>query len=86
MDYQNIPAIPPPPGVVSNFNNPKTLAPSLIAVNATFLSLMLIAVSIRIYSRGFIVRALGWDDCNAHRACKRMNLLIKTQIHVSWLQ
>ena len=61
--FENTPAIPPPPGVVSNFIDPKTLQPSLIAVNATFLSLMLIAVVIRLYSRGVIVHAVGWDDC-----------------------
>ena len=63
MDYENIPAFPPPPGVVSNFDNPKTLSSSIIGVNVTFLSLMLIVVFIRIYSRGFIARSLGWDDC-----------------------
>lgn len=61
--YANIPVLPPPVGVLSNFVNPKNLAPSLIAVNATFLPLMIIAVAIRIYSRGLIVHALGWDDC-----------------------
>ena len=63
MNYENIPAIPPPPGVVSNFENPETLASSIIGVNVTFLSLMLIVVFIRIYARSFIVRSLGWDDC-----------------------
>lgn len=64
MDFfANLPALAPPAGVLSNFDNPKTLAPSLVAINVTFITLMLIAVTIRIYSRGFIVHALGWDDC-----------------------
>ena len=61
--FANLPALAPPSGVLSNFDNPETLAPSLVAVNVTFLSLMLVAVTIRLYSRGFVVHALGWDDC-----------------------
>ena len=61
--FANLPALVPPPGVLSNFDNPKTLAPSLVAVNVTFIPLMVIAVALRMYSRGFIVHALGWDDC-----------------------
>lgn len=63
MDYANVPVIPPPPGVQSNFEQPHTLRASLTAVNATFLPLMLIAVAIRLYVRGHIVHSLGWDDC-----------------------
>ena len=63
MDYANIPATAPPAGVQSNFIHPKTLKTSLIAVNATFLPLMLLVVAIRIYSRGRLMHAMGWDDC-----------------------
>ena len=60
---EDIPALPPPPGVVSNFVNPPTLGPTLIAINAVFLPLTMIAVTIRIYVKGHIIRAIGWDDC-----------------------
>lgn len=63
--YANYPAMAPPPGLVSNFDNPKTLSTSLITINAIFLPLMLIAVIIRLYSRGHLLHALGWDDCEA---------------------
>lgn len=74
MDYTDIPALPPPVGVQSNFTNPKTLGTSLIVVNTVFLPLMLLVVAIRIYSRGHIMHRLGWDDCkksfdDAHRIC-----------------
>ncbi|KAF7510577.1 hypothetical protein GJ744_006189 [Endocarpon pusillum] len=59
---KNIPALPPPDGVQSQFDHPRTLASSLIAVNATFLPLMIIAVGTRLYTRTFIANALGWDD------------------------
>lgn len=61
--FASIPALTPPPGVTSNFDNPKTLKSSFVAVNASFLSLMVFVVAIRIYSRGVIARVLGWDDC-----------------------
>ncbi|KAI4200551.1 MAG: hypothetical protein LQ346_002350 [Caloplaca aetnensis] len=60
--FASIPALTPPPGVTSNFDNPKTLKSSFVAVNASFLSLMVFVVAIRIYSRGVIARVLGWDD------------------------
>lgn len=64
MDFlQNIPVINPPPGTTSNFVNPKTVAPGLIAINAVFVPLMLISVAIRVYVKGSILRAIGWDDC-----------------------
>lgn len=59
---KNIPALPPPDGVHSQFDHPRSLASSLIAVNAVFLPLMIIAVGTRLYTRAFIANALGWDD------------------------
>ncbi|MCJ1432718.1 hypothetical protein MMC27_002075 [Xylographa pallens] len=58
----SIPALAPPAGTESNFIDPQTAASSLIAVNAIFLPLMLIAVVIRIYAKSCIVHAMGWDD------------------------
>lgn len=61
--FGNFPAMPPPPGVESKFDNPPSLALHLIVVNAVFLPLMAIAVGIRLYVRVFIAKAPGWDDC-----------------------
>ena len=58
-----IPALPPPPGVVSNFENPPSEATSIITVTAVFLAFMLAMVMMRIYTKGWIIRSLGWDDC-----------------------
>lgn len=63
VPLSEIPALQPPPGITPNFINPPTIAPALIAVNGVFLALMLLAVSIRIYSKGLLLRSLGWDDC-----------------------
>ena len=63
MDYSNIPALAPPPGSVSNFNDPKTLSTSLIAVLVVFMVLMPAVVGMRLYSRALLSHAVGWDDC-----------------------
>ena len=63
VPLSQIPTLEPPPGVTPNFVNPHSLATTLIAVNGVFVALMLIALSIRIYTKGMILRSLGWDDC-----------------------
>ncbi|KAM0803163.1 hypothetical protein BDR22DRAFT_841878 [Usnea florida] len=62
MDSSNIPALAPPPGSVSNFNDPRTLSTSLIALLVVFMSLMLAVVGMRLYSRALLSHAVGWDD------------------------
>lgn len=53
----------PPPGVASNFINPSSVANAIIIVQAVFLTLMLGFVTLRIYTKAFLIRSLGWDDC-----------------------
>ena len=53
----------PPPGKVSNFKNPEApLGPTITAVSFTFMSLAIIAVALRLYTRFVVVKAYGWDD------------------------
>ena len=79
--FRNIPAMPPPPGVESNFDNPPSLALHLIVVNAVFLPLMVIAVGIRLYVRVFIAKAPGWDDCKLVANGEKLTLTL-TKSHV----
>ena len=67
---QNYPALPPPPGVKSNFDNPVTQDAALIKVNAVFIALMLPMIVIRIYSKAFISHTLWWDDCKYYAATR----------------
>lgn len=59
---EDLPALAPPPGVISNFVNPPSLGDRLTATLATCLSLSTIFVSVRIYTRLFIIKPLKWDD------------------------
>ena len=72
MISADTPALNPPQGDHSDFSHPKTLKTSLTAVNATLLLLMVPVVIVRIYSRGYLIHALGWDDCagNIHICMK----------------
>lgn len=62
IDYAHIPAMPPPPGVTSNFVNPKSRANVFIASSAVCLSLMLPIVIMRLFSRIWINRSFAVDD------------------------
>ena len=64
VSLYNVPAATPPPGIVPNFIDPvDTRRLPLLTINSLFLSLMLITVIVRFYSRIFLIRSLGWDDC-----------------------
>ena len=63
MDLAQLPAGIPPPGVVPNFKNPPSLAQPIIAVHAVFLSLAVLFVALRLYTKIFLTRLLRWDDC-----------------------
>lgn len=57
----NIPLLAPPAGQTSNFHA-KDLQPLLIGTHATFLSLMVIVLILRLYVRGIVIRSLWWED------------------------
>jgi sterol-4alpha-carboxylate 3-dehydrogenase (decarboxylating) len=63
MDLYNMPAAAPPPGVISNFDDPPSLKGELLVINVVFTTFMAIFVAIRLVSRGFISKQIGADDC-----------------------
>ncbi|KUJ24524.1 uncharacterized protein LY89DRAFT_745434 [Mollisia scopiformis] len=64
IDFWNIPAGRPPPGVVPNFVDPQTIRPVLTIGIYVLLPLMLSFVVARIYTRAFVTRMFGVDDCD----------------------
>ncbi|OTA91521.1 hypothetical protein M434DRAFT_32685 [Hypoxylon sp. CO27-5] len=58
----NIPAVKAPPGETSNLINPPSKAQTVTILDAVFVSLMLIAVLIRVFVRSKLVKNWGWDD------------------------
>ena len=60
------PALPPPPGIVSNFLNPDDLGPHLVSCTITLTVIGCLLVTARIVSRTVLTSwRLGWDDCES---------------------
>lgn len=58
------PALPPPPGVVPNFENPPNMRTLCVAVEITGFLIGTVALCIRMYTRIFIIRRVSWGvDC-----------------------
>ena len=58
----HLPALPPPLGLVPNFTNPENQDSRLIVVGATLLTLVVIALMNRAYTKLFIIRKTSWGD------------------------
>lgn len=56
-------AVPPPPGVTPNFENPESISYRLVIVAVVFPLLALCFLIPRLYSATFIIRKWHHDDC-----------------------
>ena len=59
---KDFPLGPPPPGQLSNFKDPETRGPAIVAVCYVSLALMWPIFLSRLYTKVFILRQFGWDD------------------------
>ena len=59
----NGPAGVPPAGVTPNFDNPQNLDVLLYVTATLTLSFATFAIIIRIYTKHFLLRAMGYEDC-----------------------
>jgi hypothetical protein len=59
----NLPALPPPKGKVPNFDHPESRGTELIIITVVFLTLTLLAVSLRFLARRNSKDVIGWDGC-----------------------
>lgn len=65
-DQQNlgdVPVIPRPDGMESNFDNPPSLHAWTLGVGSTCMAVMTIAVTIRTYTKAVILRNMQHEDC-----------------------
>ena len=56
-------AIPPPPGVTSNFVNPANCSRHLVVTGSVLAGIMVVFIAARAYTKTFITRKFFWDDC-----------------------
>ena len=60
------PAMQPPDGMRSNFGNPGidgSNARQTIVVTAVLTGITIAVLALRLYSKVFVVKSPGWDDC-----------------------
>jgi hypothetical protein len=67
----NLPALPPPKGMMPNFEHPENKDAQIIVMNSVFLSLMLAAVVVR-----FITRQLQEKKIAGMEVCRFLTILI----------
>lgn len=65
MDPLNSPAIPPPAGTQSNIDNPASRTILTIVPSAAVVGVMIVAVFTRCYTKVYVVKSTGWDDCKS---------------------
>jgi len=63
IDYWQVPAATPPNGTTSNFVNPPSVGNRQTITNIITLIIMIVVVLLRLYTRIFIVKSVGYDDC-----------------------
>jgi len=59
----SVPGLAPPPGVVPNFVNPYSLESIQIVSAVLCLALALLSTLLRMYTKLFIIKTHGWEDC-----------------------
>lgn len=60
--------LPPPDGVTPNFTDPYSIANPLIAVATLCLILASFTTVVRLYTKFYIMKKHGWEDCKWNTA------------------
>lgn len=55
--------VEPPSGITPNFDKPNTRGIAFIVVCLLLFTISTIFCGMRVYTKAFITRAVGWDDC-----------------------
>ena len=64
--YANLPAATPPPGVVSNLDNPPSRALQLFIGMGTCIAATTVLLALRMYAKLVVTKKPGWEDCETH--------------------
>jgi hypothetical protein len=63
FNLNNIPAMLPPPGHTSNFDNPEDMHQTVFAVGVATMILTVTALAIRIYTKAVILKEMRAEEC-----------------------
>ena len=61
----NGPGLAPPNGIIPNFKDPSSQKQVVIAANVICLVIASIGLFIRVYTKVFLVKRYGWEDCKS---------------------
>lgn len=61
----------PPPSPAPNFTNPYSIAKGLNAVGILCTTLTTFTTAIRLYTKLYIIKTHGWEDCRKNSMCYR---------------
>lgn len=75
--YANLPAGPPPAGVVPNLDHPQSRASQAYIAMGLFIAVDLVFVILRVYVKVAVTHNLGWDDCES---CEQKNVPMLTPV------
>lgn len=59
----NWPGCEPPPGQEINFSNPKSISFYIFIAIGSGLSFATLAIAVKMYTKRYIFKMLGWEDC-----------------------
>ena len=63
METLITPALDPPEGVKSNYVNPDSHLLWFIATTAVCMTISTVALILRLITKLYVVKSVGWDDC-----------------------
>ena len=63
LDASMLPGLAPPPGVTPDFVHPYSLRGPFIGMFAFYLAITAITTALRMYTKLYITKNLGWGDC-----------------------
>ncbi|KAL2127667.1 hypothetical protein VTI74DRAFT_10338 [Chaetomium olivicolor] len=82
-NINEIPAMSPPPGQTSNFDDPETLHPMVFGVAVATMALMTVAIVIRVFTKGVLLRDMRVEEYFAIVGTAGIILWDSIFIHVS---
>lgn len=62
-DGTRVGAMPAPPGVIANFDDPESIAHRVIIISVLGAAVAIPICSVRLYTKRRILQNFGWDDC-----------------------
>lgn len=82
----SLPALQPPAGLQSNFDDPQSRISLTVIPCAAIVGLMIIFVFMRMYTKVYILKSVGWDDCTLGSVSATLQWTNISKIHASLQQ